>query len=77
MKNLLLPKTNRLLIKFKETKDLPQRIESFRTTSVEKAQKIINKRNKQNILFASFGVSTGLSVMQTDSKLILSKRIAL
>ena len=74
MKNLLVPKSNRLLIQFKASAQSPKltkRIESFRTTSVEKAQSIINKRNKDNILFASFGSTFGFH--KTDKNLQLSK----
>ena len=71
MKNLLVPKNNRLLIKFKSSKNLNERIESFRTTSVEKAQKIINRRNQENILAAFFGIENG--VIYTDKNLVLSK----
>lgn len=71
MKNLLFPKPQRLLIQFKASKNLKERIESFRTTSAEKAQKIINRRRKDNIIFATFGESRYR--IMTDKKLSLSK----
>lgn len=73
MKNTLFPKQNRLLIQFKRSKNLNERIESFRTTSKGKAQRIINRKNKDNILFAAFGEFN--KIVQTDRKLTLSKDI--
>jgi hypothetical protein len=67
----LYPKTNRLLIKFNRSKRLSERIESFRTTSIEKAQKIISKRNTGSIQFAAFAIDN--KIIRTDRKLELKK----